>query len=278
MEIKLDGRLVVPPAALIERSSGLIWGPSGSGKTVLASTAPKDILWINFDPDGTGTLAQVHGSEKIHVLDFSAEPYSCVMKFRNEDPLGLDKFLGDNKNMKSVVFDSLTTYGERGLHHGVTVAKTTSKGAASTLEDPGYAGYGNKNTWTNLCVMNLLRVTAKHNRHMYFIAHEDKPITDNRGNVLYISIMLGSSLNEQIPIKLSEIWRLEDTGKERRIAIRACRMRKPMKTRMFRTDGEPEFDWNYNPETGDGATIERWYNRWKEKGGRKLELPLLEVE
>lgn len=273
MDIVLDGRKLEPPAAQIERSSGLIWGPSGAGKTVLASTAPKDILWINFDPDGPATLAQVHGHDNIKVLDYASEPHSCVMKFRNEDPIGLDKFLKDNENFRSVIFDSLTTYGEKGLHHGVIVAAATVKGRGSTLEDPGYGGYGNKNTWMNMCVMNLLKVTSKYNRHMYFIAHEDKPERDSQGNILSYSIMLGSSLIVQVPVKLSEIWRLEDTGKKRRIAIRSCRMRKPMKTRMFKTDGEPEFDWEYDPDTGKGGTIERWYNKWKDSGGKKLVLP-----
>lgn len=271
MDIVLDGRKLVTPDQELVRMSGLIWGASGAGKTVLASTAPKDIVWINYDTDGTKVLRGVDG---IHVIDFSTEPNSSVMKFRNEDPLGLDKLLGANKELQSVVFDSLTSYGERGLHHGVKLAATTAKGTGSTLEDPGYSGYGNKNTWMNMCVLNLLKVTAKHNRHMIFIAHEDKPTTNSQGDVLFISIMLGSSLNVQVPVKMSEIWRLEDTGKIRRVAIRPCRLHKPMKTRMFKTDGEPEFEWIYDPETGKGGTIENWYNKWKESGGQKLTLPV----
>jgi hypothetical protein len=134
-------------------------------------------------------------------------------------------------------------------------------------------GYGNKNTWTQLIVKNLLQITGRLNRHVIFIAHEDKPEKDDKGVILYISIMLGSSLNEQLPTRISEIWNLHDTGKERRIAIRACRARKPMKTRMFLTAGEPEFVWSYDADMDKGPGIADWYSQWVRNAGRKIELP-----
>jgi len=269
-EITLGGKTLTTPSTTTQRISLLLWGSSGSGKTTLASTAPGKKLWINFDPDG---ISAISNREDVVVLDLSNEPNNAVMKFRSENPLSLDKFLIENPDIETVVFDSLTTFGEKALVHGVEVAKTTAKGKYATLEDPGFAGYGNKNTWTHSCVRELLKVTGKHNRHMIFIAHEDKPQVNDQGAVLYISIMLGSSLNEQIPVKLSEIWNLSDTGKERRIAVRACRGRKPMKSRMFKTSKEPEFLWNYNAEelTGDG--ISEWFKQWQDAGGSKIELP-----
>lgn len=270
MEIKLGNIEIKKPVSLIRRMSVLIWGPSGCGKTTLASTMPGEILWINFDPDGTATLASLNG---IHVVDFSDQPPNCVMKFRKENPLDLKSFLKENSKIKTVVFDSLTTYGDKAMYHGVVEAQSTSKGRGATLEDPGYAGYGNKNTWMRQCVKHMLAVTSVAGVHMVFIAHEDKPEKDSSGNLLYISIMLGSSLNVQIPVDLSEIWHLEDTGKKRRIAIRACRSYKPMKTRIFLTSKEPEFDWNYDAETGEGDRMEDWYKAWVDNGGKKIPLP-----
>lgn len=235
---------------------------------LFTSTGQK--LWINFDPDGTNALTN---RNDITVLDLSEEPDSVVEKLKSENPLGLDKFLEEHPEIETVVFDSLTTFGEKCLIQGVKVARTTNKGKSSTLEDPGFSGYGNKNTWTHACVRELLKVTGKHNRHMIFIAHEDKPTTNDSGVVLYISIMLGSSLNEQLPVKISEIWNLSDTGKERRIAVRPCRMKKPMKSRMFITSGEPEFEWNYNADTLEGEGIEDWFKAWKKNKGKKIELP-----
>lgn len=191
--------------------------------------------------------------------------------FKTPDPMGLDKFLKENPNIKTVIFDSMTTFAERALYHGVTKAQGTAKGKSATIEDPGFAGYGNKNTWTHLAVSNLLAVTAKHDRHMIFIAHEGTPDKDALGNVTSISILLGSTLSKEVPIKLSEVWAMTDTDKGRRIAIRPCRMRSPMKTRMFETSGEPEFTLKFDYEKDD--PINEWYLQWKANGFRKIGLP-----
>lgn len=270
MEVTLGGVVVKPASQSIERFSALFWGRSGSGKTTLAATAPGEKLWINFDPDGIGAIAHRPG---IHVLDFSAEPAKCVELFKSEDPLKLSAYLRENPQIETVVFDSLTTFRDKALEHGVVIARTTTKGAKSTLEDPGYSGYGNLNVWTRLCVNHMLKVTQIAKRHMIFIAHEDKPERDDKGVVMYISIMLGSSLVEQVPIQLGEIWALEDTGTKRRIAVRPCRWRKPMKTKMFVTNKDPEFDWDFDAITWKGETVEDWFNKWRANEFKKIELP-----
>jgi hypothetical protein len=268
--IELGGRTLTTPATQPRRMSILLWGASKCGKTTLASTAPKEILWINYDPDGLASLGDMEG---VHIFDLSSDPVNSVMKFRAENPLNLDAFLEEHPEIETVVFDSLTTFGDKALVHGVTVAKSTKKGRDSTLEEPGYSGYGNKNTWTRICVKHLLAITGKHNRHMIFIAHEDSPTRDDQGHLMFITLMLGSSLVQQVPIDLSEVWHLDDTGKERRIAVRACRMRKPMGSRMFLSASEPEFIWDYNSESGSGQGIGDWYDTWVKNKGRKIPLP-----
>lgn len=276
-EIKLGNYVLNQPSEKVQRISMLLWGSAGCGKTTLASTAPGKKLWINFDPDGTVSIAnRAKERNDIIVLDLSAERDTVVEKFKENNPLNLDAFLKENEDIETIVVDSLTSFGDKAMSHGVVKAQGTAKGRGSTLEDPGYAGYGNKNTWMRLLVKNMLEVTAKHNKHVIFIAHEDKPTTNDQGAVLFISIMLGSSLNEQVPLQISEVWAMTDTGKERRIAVRPCRARKPMKTRMFRANNQtPEFIWNYDADELTGEGIEQWYASWKANGFAKIELPTI---
>ena len=266
--LELAGLPVLAPEQRRQRLSMLLWGSSGCGKTTLAATAPGKKLWLNFDPDGTEALL---GRKDILVVDFSTQPNAVVTKFREENPIRIEKFIEDH-DIDTVVFDSLTSYGEKALHHGVKVAQGTPKGRSATLEDPGYSGYGNKSTWTRLAVRNLLQSTGKLNKHCIFIAHEDKPTTNDDGVVMYISIMLGSSLNEQIPISVSEVWHLTDNGKRRMVAIRNCRSYKPMRTRMFKSSQGPEFELKYNAETGEGDGIATWYDLWAATGD-KIDIP-----
>ena len=268
--ITLGGKELQTPQARIKRFSGLIWGSSGGGKTTLACTAPGKKLLINYDPDGPDAVVY---RDDVQVLDYANEPISFVEKFKEDDPLRLTQFLTDHKEIETVIFDSATTYGDKALTHGVVKAKLTKKGKYSTIEEPGYSGYGNKNTWTRLMIKNLLQVTGKTNRNLIIIAHEDKPLMNSQGEVISISIMLGGSLNEQVPVDFSEIWNLSDTGRERRIAVRNCRLRKPLKSRMFITSDKAEFIWKYNADTGEGEGIADWIKRWIDNGGKKIPLP-----
>mgnify|MGYP000211062726 CR=1 FL=1 len=270
MEMTLGNRPLTTPSTRPKRISMMLWGPSGCGKTTLASTAPGKKLWISFDPDGTDSL--INRSDII-VLDLANEKDAIVEKFKVENPMSLAGFLDENTDIETIVFDSITTFGDKALRHGVVKATTTSKGKYSTLEDPGYSGYGNKNTWTRTAIKHLLRVTGEANRHLIIIAHEDKPVLNADGHAISTTIMIGSSLAQQVPIDFSEVWHMEDTGKIRRIAIRPCRLFKPMKTRMFATSGKPEFEWKYDPEEFDGDTISNWYSSWIENKGKKIELP-----
>lgn len=276
-DIKLGGVDVADTATRQRRMAMLLWGSSGCGKTTLISTAPPKMLWVNFDPDGTSALGQ---RDDIVEFDFAPEPNRVVEKFRDETSAffrDLDKILvaDEDREIQTVVFDSLTSFRDKAFIHGVKVAQGTRKGRLSTLEEPGYSGWGNVNIWTRLLVTHGLVITLRHNRHVVFIAHEDKPTYSDDGMLLYISIMLGSSLNEQVPVSLNEVWHMEAVGKtgERRLQIRPCRSYKPMKTRMFKTSGEPEFTWKFDVDNWKGEGIETWYNQWKKNGFAKIALP-----
>jgi len=272
-DIKLGGLDVVQPKTITRRMALLLWGSSGCGKTTLAATAPGTKLWISFDSDATACLGPRGDIIEVKLYD---QPDRIVEKFKEENgPFfrDLDKMLGENKDIETVVIDSCTSFRDKAMIHGVKVAQGTAKGKHSTLEDPGYAGYGNLNTWTRMLVKHALVVTAKHDCHLVVVAHEDKPTTDDSGNVLFTSIMLGSSLNQQLPVNITETWHMQDTGRERRIQIRPSRGFKPMKSRMFYTTDSVEFVWKYDDDTKEGEGIATWYNQWKEAGFAKIHPP-----
>jgi hypothetical protein len=268
--IKLGGVELTTAKERVKRFSLLLWGSSGSGKTTLAATAPGTKLWISFDHDGTDAITN---RDDVLVLDYAPKSDRVVEEFKEDDPIRITKFLKDHPEVETVVFDSLTAYGNKALSHGILTAQKTQKGKYVTIEDPGYSGYGNKNTWTRLCITKLLKATGNLNRNMIFIAHEDKPLLDKEGNVISISIMLGANINQQAAIDFSEIWNLSDTGRVRRIAVRNCRFRQPVKSRMFLTNKEPEFEWDYDAIEDTGEGIKDWYQRWIENDGKKIELP-----
>lgn len=269
--IQLGTVVAQTPVAAVRRFVLILWGKSGCGKTTLAATAPGPILWLCIDDEGTACLSEC--PQDIIVIDLAKEPDNVVEKFKNPNPMGIEKVLKEHPEIKTVVFDSATTFRNKALAHGVVVAQGTTKGRSSTLEDPGYAGYGNLNTWMQLMVKNLVAATGKYERNFILIAHEDKPERDNQGNVLSISMMLGSSLNEQVPVNVGEVWNLNDTGQKHMLAIRPVALRKPVKTRMFKTTGEPQFEWKFDPDKWEGGKIEDWIEAWKENEFRKIELP-----
>ena len=119
----------------------------------------------------------------------------------------------------------------------------------------------------------IFRSAVKLDKHIIFIAHEDVPKQDDMTGALMVSILVGGKMQSEIPIKLSEVWHLEDTGKSRKITIRSSRLRKPMKSRMFIQSGDSDFTWDFNPESWEGEGIADWYNKWVKNDGKKIELP-----
>lgn len=265
-EITIGGITATPVSEVAPKLSMLLWGMSKCGKTTLASTMPGKKLWINFDPTG---LASVKGRSDIIALDLSGQPNKIVEEFKKEGILSAAMLEG----IDSIVFDSLTTFGDKALAHGVIKAAQKYPSQGVTLEDPGFKGYGYKNTYTRECILNLLRVAAQNNKHICFIAHEDVPDKNQDGVVYQITIMLGSSLSQQAPVNISEVWHMRDTGTERQIAVRPFGAYRPMGTRMFDTTKATRFVWKYNAVTQQGEGIEQWYNAWLEATG-KIPLPV----
>tara|TARA_R110000751_G_scaffold5594_1_gene25354 strand:- start:2517 stop:3311 length:795 start_codon:yes stop_codon:yes gene_type:complete len=264
MDILLGSKELTTPKTQVRRMSMVLWGPSGAGKTTLAATAPGPLLWCNFDPDGTSSLGD---REDIYIADYSMDNPNVVTRFKQDNCAGIKTLLEEHPEIETVVFDSLTSFNEMSLKHGVSEIR------GATMEMPTLQGYGRRNSYTMQGVMSFIKATGAYNKHCIIIAHEDAPQKDEMTGAMMVSILVGGKMQSEIPIKLSEVWHLEDNGKDRKITIRANRMKKPMKSRMFKMDKDTSFSWNYNPEDWSGDGIAAWYNAWVANNGKKIDLP-----
>lgn len=264
---QIAGIPIHPASEQPSRICALIWGPSGQGKTTLACTAPGKKLLLSFDVDGA---ASVKKRPDVFVADMSSLPVAKVAGAQEEDPLGLGKVIDD---YDTIIVDSLTSFSSKALAYGVTQVRGAS------MVQPQKQGYGFRTGLTFLLVDNIIRLTGRKKKHVIFIAHEDAPDNNADGTIAQITFMLGGQLPSTIPVNLSEIWYLQDDGRERRIAVRPFRFRTPMKTRMFITAKDPSFLWRYNAELADddpaniGHRIKDWYATWQTEAKGKINLP-----
>jgi hypothetical protein len=169
-----------------------------------------------------------------------------------------------------VIVDSTTSIQENTLAYGVT------KVAKATMMNPTMQGYSYRKAITiNFC-KRLIDITAMLNRHIIFVAHEDEPVYNDDGVLLEIPVMLGGKIKPVLTSKITEIWNITDVkgAKYKRIAVRPCRSRKPMATRMFQCGDKLEFDWQFDADTWQGDTISKWHQQWKDNGFAKIPLPV----
>lgn len=266
MEIQIGNRTIGGLDAASYRIALLLWGDAGCGKTTLASTAPGKKLWIQFDPDGVLSLA---GRDDILVLDLSGDKHTVVNELKKDDPFQLEKMLKEHPEIETVVLDSLTSLVR--LASEDAVANVNS----ATHENPGLKGYGHRNAVVLRIVTSFMRLTNRLNRHIILISHEDSPTVDDKGVVQFITLALGGKQTNQIALALSEVWWMQRSDKTPHptIAVRPCRTRKPMKTRLFDASSSPEFVWKHDIVKWTGDGIETWFETWKQAGGRKISLP-----
>jgi len=243
----------------------LLWGNAGCGKTTLAATAPGKKLWLLFDPNGLDSL---RGRDDVAVLDLSSERHGIVERFKDDNPFGLEKVLKEHPEIETIVFDSATTFAVLATENAVANVKS------ATIENPGLKGYGHRNAVVLRAIVSVMRLARSLNRHFICISHEDTPDKNEDGTVNFITLALGGKMVNQVGINIGEIWWMQDTGRERRLAVRPIRQRQPMKTRMFDlSSGSGEFIWKYDASTWTGEGIETWFQQWKDNEGRKIPLP-----
>lgn len=244
----------------------LLWGDSGSGKTTLAATAPGRKLFVLLDPGGDLSLT---GRDDVLVLNLCTQPPAALMaQFRVADPYGIGRVLKEHPDIRTVVVDSMTTLAYTALREAVVRAG----GARISMEQPGMNGYQWRNASVLRATVALMDLCAAHKCHLILTTHEGSADYDSEGNMTSVTMALSSGTANAVGLRFSEVWHLSDTGTERRIAIRPCRLRKPMKSRLFQSD-KPEFVWHYDPDTDTGEGIADWYHAWQAGNGKKLPLP-----
>lgn len=262
----------------ISRFALLLWGPSGCGKTTFAATAPGNKLWLSF---GDNEHQPIVHRKDVQVADLSTLSLDDLFKHgQNDNPFGLDQVLAKQESIATVVVDSVTALTFRALQRSVSRGIGAGKGFTPTMEAPGISAYGGRNAIVLEVLTGILRVTAKHGVHCIITAHEDDPTTrpDPRTNqeiIEYIGVMLGGKIVNNVTWRLSDIWYMSQSelgAKNRRIAIRPTRLRRPMKTRMFTNKDAPEFDLAYDADKADKAkgqmTLTAWWDEFIKTGNR----------
>lgn len=266
--MKIGNIEVTPTSERIERLSMLVWGMPSAGKTVLMSTMPGRKLWLLFDPQGVASLVR---SDDVLVADFTGLEATSYSSFKQGGMYEKDiqKLLRES-DVESVVVDSLTSFHQGAILYAV---KTGKAGKEATYEQPSQAGYGVANAvMMDFCNM-VLRTCAEARKHVAFVCHE-RPTMNKDGVLTAMSPSLGGVVQSILPLKISEVWRMEDTGKQRNIYIRNHGMWRPMRTRMFATPmGQTVFRLTYDQDTNTGDGIRDWYAAWRDNGFNKIPVP-----
>jgi hypothetical protein len=151
-------------------------------------------------------------------------------------------------------------------------AVSRAGGAKISIEQPGMQGYTYRNALMLRITVAIMRICSLYKRHLILVTHEGSADRNLEGVITSVTMALSEGVANQVGLRFNEVWHVTDTGTEHRIAVRPCRLRKPMKTRLFSAD-KPEFVWHYNPDTLVGEGIADWYHVWQEGTGKRLPLP-----
>jgi hypothetical protein len=239
----------------------LIWADSGAGKTTLAATAPGVKCIVQFDPGGHLSLAN---RSDYYVLDVSGSSAATSMaEFNSADPFGIKAFIQEHPEVETIVVDSVTTLAFQALQYGVTRVPNSS------IEVPGRHGYGTRNNIMRRCIQSIMQIAGGLNKNLIVIAHEGAPDEDSKT----ITMSLSQALANDVSLRFNEVWHMQDMGNKRHIHIRAHGRYKPMKSRMFLSNGATSFVWEFDADTLQGDGIAEWMTKWQANGGRKISLP-----
>lgn len=243
-----------------KRFTALIWGEAGCGKTTLACTAPGKKLLVLTDPDGDVSVADVPDLYVMDLTKADVEQYIAV------DPFNILK-LCDEHEIDTVIFDGLTNAIDQVLTKAI--ASTTN----SSERKVAIASYQMRNRYILRLIKTLNAGLRIRNKHFICIAHQDAPQRDAEGNIKGYTLMVGGTLYVSAPVDFSEVWCIQESSKGKFIMVKPGRQRSPMKTRMFTTMSDVEFQWKFNPETQEGATIAQWWQDYCDGDFKKLPLP-----
>ena len=264
------------PNALIKpRMGGIIWSMPKVGKTTYACSSPGTKWIINLDPEGYVSVIEKMDRGEVIVWDYSDLSSNNLIGFMNSDKIE-KKIVENVKEGDTVLFDSVTMMNKHGLMLAIERNVGGSPKFSPSLEAPGLAAYGARTAYLGDAMWRVLRATRRVGAHIWFLAHEDTPERNDKGDFLYQSILMSDNALNVASASISEIWWMKDTGNNgRNVYIKPAEMHKPMGSRMFRMDEAAFFKLKYDPEKPDLDQPHSIASLWKKfrDTGKKLSVP-----
>lgn len=264
------------PTKIKPRLAGIIWSSPKVGKTTYAFSSPGRKLIINLDPEGYISVL-----DKLEAGEGELWDYSDLSSRELVSALTSDKI---EKRIKesgfgegdTLLFDSVTMMNRHGLLLAIEKDVGASRTFSPSLEAPGLAAYGARTAYLGDAMFRVLRATRRLGMHIWFLAHEDTPEKNEKGEFLYQSILMSDNALNQATSSISEIWWMRDVGNNgREVYVRPALGRRPMGSRMFRMDGGTGFRLKYDPEKSDidqPLSIVSLWNKFRETN-KKLVVP-----
>lgn len=258
---------------LTPRISGIIWGAAKTGKTTYAFSSPGRKWHICLDPEGY--IPIMYRDDVGDVWDYSDMAATDVITHLTtkiagriaEAPIAS----GD-----TVIFDSVTLFNSMALEEAIRKNVGAGNGFTPTLEAPGLAAYGARTQYLNRAMSQVSRAARKKNAHIWFLAHEDTPEKDKKGDFLYQSILMSENAINNASAAISEIWRLTSASNSRSVWVRSTSSYRPMGSRIFRMDEGDQFKLKYDidkPDDVQPMAIANIWQKWLDGGGKKISLP-----
>ena len=221
----------------------MLWGREGVGKTYLSASMPKKALYLTFDPNALNGINDLVIDGKIDANDVPYITYDegdykeIANAYKNpRNPFFLNEMYSKNK-FETLIIDSLTSYFKLALQYGVEFASMLSEKEKSTIERPGYAGYGVRSVATKEMAFNVINWCTAHGVNCVFIAHEGEMEKDQNTGIMYRLPTLSGDIPSEIARNCDESWYLyaSNDGK-RSLLVHPMDKIRPLKTRMFAND------------------------------------------
>lgn len=251
-----------------------MWGSAKVGKTTYACSSPGRKYIINLDPEG---YVSIEYRDDVTIWDFSdREPRDLVPYLM--DKLGTQIEKSGAQPGDTFIFDSVTMLNQHALTEAVRRnVGAGKKGFNPTIEEPGQSAYGARTQFLIHTMHPILRATRRIGCHVWFIAHENTPERDDKGNFLYQSILMSDNAINQTSAAISEVWRMTvGTSNNRELFVRQTGSYKPMGSRIFRMDEAAQFKLAYDidkPDAGQPHAISSLWAKYLEGGKQKLHVP-----
>jgi hypothetical protein len=255
------------------RLAGLLWGNAKVGKTTYAASSPGNKYIINLDPEGW--LSVGNKPDLADVWDYSDQAPDAIIEVMTKT-IGTKIIQSNMQPGDTCMFDSCTLFNQAALLTAIKRGVGASTKFTPSIEAPGLAAYGARTQFVIAAMSQVIRATRAKGAHVWFMAHEDTPERNEKGDFLYQTILLSENAINQSGAAVSEIWWMREANNARHIAIRPTQLHKPMGSRIFRMDEGADFKLKYDPEKPDldqPMSIASLWKRYTDGNLTKLSLP-----